>query len=112
MWLGIDDLPSLIYSTSKGEIRSVSLIDLNLRDTIIPVVNRHVHTAVAIDIREKAIYYSEKSGFRIMKKSFDSQEGSVFLNKGISYVDGLAVDYGGTTSKLTKNIEGMRDLLT
>lgn len=62
---------------------------------MVPVVDKFIHSAIDYDSRESTIYYSDTSHFRIMKKALNSTTGQVFLDKGVSHSEGIAIDWAG-----------------
>ncbi|CAG7828356.1 unnamed protein product [Allacma fusca] len=90
--------PFLIYLKAKpGGIRSASLTknDNKRYDIMIPVVDKFSHSAIDFDLYTSTIYYADATNFRIMKKKLGNLTSEVYLDKGISHSEGIAIDWMG-----------------
>lgn len=88
----------IIYTKQKtGIMKSFSLrsnTDKSV-DIMVPVVNCSQHLAFDYDARSSTIYYSDREDFRILKKRLVSTQEEVFIDHGVSFVEGMAVDWMG-----------------
>lgn len=64
-------------------------------DIMVPVVNRSQHIAFDYDVKTSTLYYHDREEFRIMKKGLMNTTEEVFIDKGVSFVEGMAVDWMG-----------------
>jgi len=75
-------------------VRSVSLLT-NISDVMIPIVDAVVNPAIDYDVTTSKIYYTDSKRFRIKSKGLYETTSEVFLDKGLSHSEGIAVDWSG-----------------
>lgn len=62
---------------------------------MIPVVELVVNSAIDYDAANFRIYYTDPKKFRIKTKGFYETSSEIFLEKGVSHSEGIAVDWAG-----------------
>jgi len=72
----------------------LSLIN-NQTNVFVPIVDKFSHSAIDYDARDSTIYYSDSTHFRILKKGLNKANSEVFLDKGVSHSEGIAIDWAG-----------------
>ncbi|XP_021948531.2 low-density lipoprotein receptor-related protein 1 isoform X4 [Folsomia candida] len=90
----------MIYvKAHSGVIRSASLKNGVIRKfnngVMIPVVKKGSYSALGYDYKNRTLYYSDITNFRILKKGMYQADSTIYLDKHIGVVGSIAVDYIG-----------------
>lgn len=89
----------LYIKSHSGIIRSASMKNGEIRNfnngVMVPIIKKGSYSGLSYDYKNRTVFYSDKSNFRIMHKELLQEESKIYLDKGIGSVGSIAVDWIG-----------------